>query len=148
MDKVTKARQMSYPILKPYRDRRENKEQWCIAAVPGKAWAKKVFPGERTSVAMEKLWEAILTTSRVNEDPIKAWEAHNANIKKHCDYLNRLGIAKLHFEIGAHGGSWTWGMLIAPYYQTLTTTMPALRACVTKGIKEVIATISIIIALK
>ena len=58
MDKVTKARQMSYPILKPYRDRRENKEQWCIAAVPGEAWAKKVFPGMRTSTAVEKLWEA------------------------------------------------------------------------------------------
>ncbi|MBE7057120.1 MAG: beta-N-acetylhexosaminidase [Ruminococcaceae bacterium] len=38
------------------------------------------------------------------------------------------------------GGSWTWGMLVAPYYQTLTTTMPALRACVTKGVKEVLAT--------
>ena len=39
MEKVMKANQMTYPILKPYRDRRENKEQWCIAAVPGAAWA-------------------------------------------------------------------------------------------------------------
>lgn len=38
-------------------------EQWCIAAVPGAAWARKVFPGMRTSTAMEKLWEAILFTS-------------------------------------------------------------------------------------
>lgn len=44
MEKVSKARRMSYPVLKPYIDRRENKEQWCIAAVPGAAWAKKVFP--------------------------------------------------------------------------------------------------------
>ena len=56
MEKVSKARRMSYPVLKPYIDRRENKEQWCIAAVPGAAWAKKVFPGERTSTAIEKLW--------------------------------------------------------------------------------------------
>ena len=37
MAKVSKARQISYPIIKPYRDRLENKEQWCIAAVPGAA---------------------------------------------------------------------------------------------------------------
>ena len=97
MDKVTKARQMSYPILKAYRDRRENREQWTIAAVPGKAWAKKVFPGERTSVAMEKLWEAILSASRVTEDPIKAWDEHNADLQARCEYLNKLKIRKLHY---------------------------------------------------
>ena len=97
MEKVMKANQMTYPILKPYRDRRENKEQWCIAAVPGAAWAKKVFPGLRTSTAMEKLWEAILYTSRVNEDPVKAWEEHNADLKARCDYLNSLNIRSLHY---------------------------------------------------
>ena len=110
MDKVTKARQMSYPILKPYRDRRENKDQWCIAAVPGAAWAKKVFPGLRTSVAMEKLWEAILSCSRVNEDPIKAWEKHNADMKARCDYLNSLNIRSLHYTAG-NGTDLTVGMI-------------------------------------
>ena len=97
MDKVTKARQMSYPILKAYRDRRENREQWTIAAVPGKAWAKKVFPGERTGAAMEKLWEAILSASRVTEDPVKAWEEHNADLQARCEYLNNLKIRQLHY---------------------------------------------------
>ena len=97
MEKMTKAQQMIYPIMKPYRDRRENKEQWCIAAVPGKAWAKKVFPGLRTSLAMEKLWEAILSCSRVNEDPIQAWNEHNADLKSRCDYLNSLHIRRLHY---------------------------------------------------
>ncbi|MBR1972705.1 MAG: aminopeptidase [Oscillospiraceae bacterium] len=110
MDKVTKARQMSYPILKPYRDRRENKEQWCIAAVPGKAWAKKVFPGERTSVAMEKLWEAILSCSRVTEDPMKAWEEHNADLKARCDYLNSFKIRSLHYTAD-NGTDLTVGMI-------------------------------------
>ena len=110
MGKMAKANQLRYPILKPYRDRRENREQWCIAAVPGKAWAKKVFPGLRTSVAMEKLWEAILTTSRVNEDPIKAWEEHNANLKARCDYLNSLGIRKLHYTAD-NGTDLTVGMI-------------------------------------
>ena len=97
MAKVAKARQMSYPILKAYRDRRENKEQWCIAAVPGAAWAKKVFPGYPKGKAMEMLWEAILSASRVNEDPVKAWDEHNADLAKRCDYLNSLNIQKLHY---------------------------------------------------
>ncbi len=97
MEKVAKANQMRYPIIKPYRDRIQNRHQWVIAAVPGAAWAKKVFPGLRTSVAMEKLWEAILFTSRVNEDPVKAWEAHNADLDARCSYLNKLNLRSLHF---------------------------------------------------
>ena len=110
MEKVTKARQMSYPILKPYRDRRENKEQWCIAAVPGEAWARKVFPGMRISTAVEKLWDAILSCSRVTEDPIKAWEAHNADLKKRCDYLNSLHIRALRYTAD-NGTDLTVGMI-------------------------------------
>ncbi len=84
--------------IKPIRARMENKYQWCIAAVPGKGWAKKVFPGERASVAMEKLWEAILSTSRVYDDPIHEWELHNANLAKRCEYLNGLGIKELKYK--------------------------------------------------
>ena len=108
--KMAKARRMSYPILKPYIDQREGKQQWCIAAVPGVAWAKKVFPGVRTSVAVEKLWEAILFTSRVTEDPIAAWKAHNADLQARCDYLNSLGIDSLHF-IADNGTDLTVGMI-------------------------------------
>ena len=97
MKKMAAARKLSFPILKAYKDRRENKEQWCIAAVPGAAWAKKVFPGLPKGKAIEKLWEAILFTSRVNEDPIKAWEEHNADLKKRCEYLNSLGLESLHY---------------------------------------------------
>ena len=110
MEKMAKARQMQYPILKPYRDRRENKDQWCIAAVPGAAWAKKVFPGMRTSTAMEKLWEAILTTSRVTDDPVKAWDAHNADLQGRCDYLNSLHIRSLHYT-AENGTDLTVGMI-------------------------------------
>ena len=108
--KMAKARKMSYPILKPYIDDRDGKQQWCIAAVPGAAWAKKVFPGLRTSVAMEKLWEAILFTSRVNDDPVKAWEEHNANLKARCEYLNNLGIQSLHYT-AENGTDLTVGMI-------------------------------------
>ena len=110
MKKMAQARQMTYPITKPYADRRENKEQWCIAAVPGAAWAKKVFPGLRTSVAMEKLWEAILTTSRVTDDPIAAWEAHNKDLHDRCAYLNSLNLRSLHYTAG-NGTDLTVGLI-------------------------------------
>ena len=110
MTKMAKARQLSYPILKPYADEREGKQQWCIAAVPGGAWAKKVFPGLPKGKAIEKLWEAILSASRVNEDPVKAWEAHNADLKARCDYLNSLGIETLHYT-AANGTDLTVGMI-------------------------------------
>ena len=84
--------------IKPIRMKMENRYQWCIAAVPGKAWAKKVFPGERTSTAVEKLWEAILSTSRVNGDAIGAWERHNADLAARCEYLNSLGIKELKYK--------------------------------------------------
>ena len=112
MQKMAKARQMSYPIIKPYAEELDGKQQWCIAAVPGKAWAKKVFPGERTSVAMEKLWEAILSTSRVVEgkDALAAWDEHNADLKARCDYLNALGIQELHYT-AENGTNLTVGMI-------------------------------------
>ena len=108
--KMAKARQMSYPIVKPYSEALDGKQQWCIAAVPGAAWAKKVFPGLRASVAMEKLWEAILDTSRVDEDPVKAWEEHNADLAARCAYLNDLGIESLHYTAD-NGTDLTVGMI-------------------------------------
>ncbi len=110
MEKVAKSRQMRYPILKPYLDRLEGAQQWCIAAVPGVAWAKKVFPGMRASAAVEKLWEAILDASRVDEDPVAAWEKHNADLASRCDYLNSLGIQKLHYTAD-NGTDFTVGMI-------------------------------------
>lgn len=110
MEKVSKGQQATYPITKPYRDKMDAKHQWCIAAVPGAAWAKKVFPGERTSTAIERLWEAILTTARVDEDPVAAWEAHNEDLKQRCDYLNSLGIESLHYT-ASNGTDFTVGMI-------------------------------------
>lgn len=108
--KMAKAQQKRYPIIKPYRDAIENKYQWCIAAVPGKAWAKKLFPELRTSAAVEKLWENILACSRVDEDPIAAWEAHNRDLHDRCAYLNSLHIEKLHYT-SANGTDFTVGMI-------------------------------------
>ncbi len=108
--KVSKASQARYVITKPYRDQMENKYQWCIAAVPGAAWAKKVFPNEPRGRAIEKLWEAILYTARVDADPVAAWEAHNADLAARCSYLNGLGIETLELR-SSNGTDLRIGML-------------------------------------
>ena len=96
--KFAEANAARSKIIKPIRNKMENRYQWCIAAVPGKKWAKKVFPNERTSVAVEKLWEAILDAARVLDNPIEEWKKHNETLAKRCEYLNSLGIKELIFK--------------------------------------------------
>ncbi len=96
--KYAKAMASRGKLIKPIRNKMENKYQWCIAAVPGKGWAKKVFPAEKTNKAVELLWEAILDTSRVTEDPIEAWRLHNKDLAKRCEYLNSLKIKELKYK--------------------------------------------------
>ncbi len=109
--KLAKGRQLSYPILKPYSDARNGQEQWCIAAVPGVAWAKKLFPALSKNQAVEKLWEAILFASRVLDgDPIENWAKHNENMASHCKYLNDLKIEKLHL-FASNGTDLTVGLI-------------------------------------
>ena len=110
-EKLAKAQQKKWPIVKPYMEKMENRYQWCIAAVPGAAWAKKVFPDLPKGKAIEKLWEAILFASRADgDDPISVWEAHNADLRDRCTYLNSLGIAELHYR-GDNGTDLIVGMI-------------------------------------
>ncbi len=98
-------------VLYPYRQARENRYQWCIAGVPSKAWAKKIFPNETTSRAMEKLWEAILSTSRaLDGNGIANWVKHDENLKARCDYLNSLRLRKLHYT-SKNGTDLTVGLI-------------------------------------
>jgi len=110
-EKIAKARQGWYPLVKPYRDKMENRYQWCIAAVPGKTWAKKVFPELEEAEAVEALWNAILSTSRAMEgEPLKNWEEHNADLKRRYDHLNSLKLRSLHYE-SANGTDLTVGLI-------------------------------------
>jgi len=109
-EKLSKVSKLRYPILKPYHDQMDNKYKWCIAAVPGAAWAKKVFPNETKSRAVEKLWEAILTSSRATEDPIEAWNRHNESLKNRYEYLNSLGIETLEFT-SSNGTNFKVGLI-------------------------------------
>ena len=95
-NKVTKSLTKRYPKIKKYRDAIDGKYKWCIAAVPGKAWAKKIFPKLSDEEAIEKLWEAILKTSRVDgNDPVKNWDEHNAFLIGQRKKLEDLKLKKL-----------------------------------------------------
>ena len=98
-EKYARALQNRSLIIKPYRDKMENRYQWCIAAVAGKNWAKKVFPKEPVSSATEKLWRAILIASRTYEgNPIMNWQRHNESLASRCTYLNSLGLKELEYK--------------------------------------------------
>ena len=100
IDQGKRARsQMAWmPKVKPYRDAIENRHQWCIAAVPGRKWAEKVFPGVPGEVAEEKLWSAILSAARADGDPLENWRKHNEEIHARCGKLNSLGLAALRYR--------------------------------------------------
>lgn len=110
-DKWAKAQQARYKVTKPYRDAMENKYQWCVAAVPGVKWARKVFPGLDDETAVEKLWEAILKCSRADEDPMEAWRAHNARLKARCEWLNSLKLRRLVYKSEMSGTDFNVGLI-------------------------------------
>ena len=110
-EKMSKASRALYPLIKPLREKMENKHQWCIAAVPGKAWAKKVFPELSESKAVEAMWKAILYTARADgKNPVQAWKQHNADLQARSAYLNGLGLASLEYE-SANGTKLTVGLM-------------------------------------
>ena len=123
-NKVTKSIAKSYPKVKPYREAIDGKYKWSIAAVPGKAWAKKVFPKLSEEEAVEQLWAAILKTSRVDgNDPVKNWDDHNNFLINQRKKLESFGLKKLIYK--ASNGtdfqvelvdkmSWGGGVEVAP----------------------------------
>ena len=109
--KMAYLRQVRYKAFREYIEKSENKYQWCIAGVPGAAWAKKVFPHLSKKAAIEALWEAILKTSRADDgNGIANWEKHDEDLKKRCDYLNSLRLKKLHYK-SSNGTDFTVGLI-------------------------------------
>lgn len=109
--KYFKAFAARIKISKPYRDAIDNKHQWCIAAVPGEAWAKKVHPELSKRAAVEQLWKDILYTARADgEDPIADWEEHNRDLKARSKYLNDLRLRELRYH-SANGTDFKVGLI-------------------------------------
>lgn len=109
--KVAKIRRARYLVTGKYREASENHHSWCIAGVPSLPWARKVFPGTADDEAVEKLWEAILTTSRcIDGNGIENWKRHDEDLKARCNYLNSLNLRKLRYHSG-NGTDFTVGLI-------------------------------------
>ena len=109
--KRAEAMRLRWAVTKPISDEMENRYQWCIAAVPGEAWARKVFPGLAPADAVERLWEAILRCSRAFEgDPAENWARHNAFLAERCAKLNALGLVRLEYR-SANGTALSVGLI-------------------------------------
>jgi aminopeptidase len=106
---------------------------WNIIAYPSLSWAKRVFPDDSADVAVAKLADAIFAASRVdNDNPIAAWEKHNAMLRTRTEWLNGQRFKALHYSgpgtdltIGlADGHEWEGGASTAKNGITCNANIP------------------------
>ena len=99
-DRITRSQRSSGEALREYRElTMSNTVPWCIGSIPIPSWARKVFPGCPEDEAVEKLWEAIFQTVRVDGSgaAVDRWREHLAGLKGHMDRLNGLNLESLHY---------------------------------------------------
>jgi aminopeptidase len=127
--RASKANSMAYqPALEKIVNFETN---WNIIAFPSPSWAKQVFPDDPEAVA--KLADAIFKASRVdNDDPIAAWDKHNAVLRERTEWLNGQRFHALHYTgpdtdliIGlADGHEWEGGASTARNGITCNANIP------------------------
>ncbi len=98
LSKLNKVSMCFRKKVKPYRDLMDAKYKWCIAAVPSIPWAEKVFPKLKGKEAEEALWEAILSTSRVDGNALSNWDKHNEELMVHRKLLKELDLQYLEYK--------------------------------------------------
>jgi aminopeptidase len=98
--KIAASNKSSSMALKGFRKYTMNDvNAWCVVSIPTQGWANRVFPEVSDEEAMEKLWEAIFMTTRMDlENPIKAWEEHLENLEEKVNFLNEKAFEKLYYK--------------------------------------------------
>ncbi|HFU3975472.1 TPA: aminopeptidase [Streptococcus suis] len=99
-DKLSRSARAISQALNPMRQASQaNKISWTLGAASGLEWAKKVFPNATSDEeAVDLLWDQIFKTCRIyEEDPIKAWEEHEARLVAKAKVLNDEQFVKLHY---------------------------------------------------
>ena len=106
--KLSAVTQSRASVMKPYRNAIDGKHQWVIAAYPSLKWAKKCFPEASDEEAMERLWDAVLTTVHIDgdNDPVAEWQSHTAFIEEKAAWLNAQGFTSLRYK-SANGTDFT-----------------------------------------
>jgi len=99
-EKLSRSARAISQALNPMRQATQaNKISWTLGAASGLEWAKKVFPNATSDEeAVDLLWDQIFKTCRIyEEDPIKAWEEHEARLVAKAKVLNDEQFVKLHY---------------------------------------------------
>jgi len=98
--RIARAKKTASIELKEHSDNlMNNRNVWCVASVPTPSWAAKVFPGIPQDQAVEKLWNAILTSVRADDqDPVEAWKIHKTSLKQKLDKLNDMQLQWIHIR--------------------------------------------------
>ena len=99
-DRLVRSARSNGEALKDYRQMQmTNAFPWSIGAIPVPSWAKKVFPDCSEDEAMEKLWNAILTSVRVDGSgsAVQRWKEHLDTLQVRIDKLNALRLESLHY---------------------------------------------------
>ncbi|MCI5042344.1 MAG: aminopeptidase [Donghicola eburneus] len=99
-EKVSRAGKANSIAYKPALEKIANFDiNWTIVSYPTVAWASRVFPDLPEAEAVEKLANALFSSSRVlNADPVANWTDHNANLRKRTAWLNEQRFDALHFS--------------------------------------------------
>src|SRR5699024_12565859 len=97
---IAKANKAGKEAMKNFRKYTMNdKVTWSIISITTGNWAQKIFPDLSKDEAIAQLWETIFKIVRVDkEDPIKAWEEHNATLEIAREILNKRAFHKLIFK--------------------------------------------------
>lgn len=98
--KVSRVSKVSGLALKNHNDYvSASRATWCVAQVPSKKWAKKVFKDLEPEVAVNKLYDLIFKINRLDSpDPIKEWESHLTSLENRVEFLNNLHIKTMHYK--------------------------------------------------
>lgn len=117
-EKLSHVMQSRAAVAKPYRDQIDGRHQWCIAALPSEAWARKCFPGKSDEEAMKLLYDAVFRTVRISDegDAVEAWKAHTELIEKKSTWLNSQGFSSLHYE-SSNGTNFTVELIPTAHWE-------------------------------
>ncbi len=109
--KLKKSAKANHDALAPYYKKMMNSEfQWCVAALPERLWAEKIFPDLSSDQAIDRLWQAIFKAVRIDEEDLTlAWKNHDAHLNKKSALLNRYHFKKLHYR-SKNGTDFTLGL--------------------------------------
>lgn len=76
-----------------------NDINWSVAAAPAAAWARRVFPDLDPDKGVPRLWDAIISLCRLDQDdPVAAWRAHLSALAERRDRLNRSRYTTLRYR--------------------------------------------------